>query len=80
MEIQTATRFFLWCTIIDGGLLLFWTGACLLAPDRVYRIQNRFFPMPRATYNTVMYVFIGAFKLLVIVFNVTPLLALLIVG
>jgi len=80
MDIQTLTSFFMWCTIMNGALLLLWTTFCISAPDLVYRAQSRWFPIPRETFNVVMYSFIGVFKIVFIVFNVVPYLALLIVG
>jgi len=53
MDIQKITDFFMWCTIINGGLLLLWTTISLLAPDLVYRKQNKWFPMPRETFTVV---------------------------
>ena len=80
MDLQTATAFFVWCTIINGGLLALWTAMCMLAPDLVYRTQNRWFPLPRETFNIVMYAFLGIFKIAFLVFNLVPLVALLIVA
>lgn len=70
----------MWCTIINGALLIFWTVLCLGSPDLVYRTQNRWFPLPRDTFNMAMYSFLGLFKIVFIVFNLVPWVALLIVG
>jgi hypothetical protein len=78
MDLSNMISFLLWCTIINGGLLLLWTGAFMVAPEWVYRTQHRFFPIPRQTFNVVMYAFLGAFKIFVLVFHVVPLAALLI--
>ena len=80
MDIQTLTQFFMWCTIINGALLLLWTTIRLLAPDFVYRTQNKWFPMPRETFTVVFYSFLGLFKIVFLVFNLVPYVALLIVG
>lgn len=80
MDIQTLTTFFMWCTIINGGLLLFWTAMLMSAPDLVYRMQSRWFPIPRQTFDVVIYAFLGLFKIVVLVFNLVPWVALLIVG
>jgi hypothetical protein len=80
MDIQALTRFFMWCTIVNGALLLFWAAMCLLASDLVYRTQHKWFPIPRETFNVVMYSFLGMFKIVFLVFNVVPYVALLIVG
>lgn len=80
MDIQTLTSFFMWCTIINGGLLLLWALAHLIAPDLVYRTQKIWFPIPKETFTLVFYSFIGLFKIFVMIFNLVPYLALLIIG
>jgi len=80
MDIETLRTFLMWCTIIDGALLAFWIAICVLAPDLVYRTQNKWFPLPRETFNVVMYSFLGLFKIGFLLFNVVPYVALLIVG
>jgi len=80
MAIGTLTTFFMWCTIINGALLFFWVTMCMVAPDLVYRTQKIWFPIPRETYNVVMYSFLGFFKIVFLIFNVVPCLALLIIG
>jgi len=80
MDIQTLTMFFMWCTIINGGILVLWTMFFVFAPDLVYGIQNKWLPIPRETYNVVIYAFLGLFKVLFLIFNVVPYVALLIAG
>ena len=80
MDIQQLTTFFMWCTIINGGLLIFWTIIFMTAPNLVYRTQSKWFPIPRETFNVVMYSFIGLFKILFLVFNVVPYFAVLIIA
>jgi hypothetical protein len=70
----------MWCTVINGALLLLWTTMFILAPDLVYRTQSIWFPIPRETFNVVFYAFLGLFKIVFLVFNVVPYVALLIVG
>ena len=80
MDIQTLTNLFMWCTILNGSLLLLWTTMCTFAPDLVYRMQRKWFPIPRETYNVIIYSFLGLFKMVFLVFNLVPYLALLIIG
>ena len=80
MGIPTLTTFFMWCTIINGGLLVLWIMVYLLAPDLVYRTQSKWFPIPRETFNVVIYSFLGFFKIVFLFFNVVPYVVLLIVG
>ena len=80
MDIQTLTAFFMWCTIINGSILILWSVFCVFTPDLVYRIQSKWFPIPRETFDVIIYSFLGLFKIFFLVFNVAPYLALLIVG
>ena len=79
MDIQTLIRFFMWCTLMNGALLVVWTIMCLFALDWVYRTQRKWFPFPRETFNMVIYAFLGLFKIVFLVFNAVPYVALLIV-
>jgi len=80
MDIQTLTRFFMWCTIMNGALFLLSVTICMLAPNLVYLIQSKFFPIKRETFDVVIYSFLGLFKIVFIFFNVVPYVALLIIG
>ena len=80
MTIETLTNFFMWCTIINFGLLIYMSLFLIFAPNFVYRMQSRWFPLKRETFDIVVYAFIGLFKIFVIVFSLVPYLALLIVS
>lgn len=80
MNLPMLTNFFMWCTLINGGILLLWTGIYFLAPELLYRTQKRWFTGSRETFFMVMYCFVGLFKLLFLTFNVVPFIALLIIG
>ncbi len=79
MDIQSLTAFFMWCTVINGSLLVFWASMCIWAPELVYRTQSRWFPIPRETFRVLIYSFLGLFKILFLVFSAVPYAALLIV-
>ena len=80
MDIQTLTTFFMWCTIINTGFLLFLALIFMLAPNLVYRLQSIFINITRETFDIVFYSFIGFLKIIVLVFNLVPWIALLIIG
>ncbi|ALC16314.1 hypothetical protein DSOUD_1535 [Desulfuromonas soudanensis] len=80
MDIRTLTSFFLWCSIINGSILILWIGFCVFAPDLVYRTQRIWFPIPRETFDVLMYGFLGLFKIFFLTFNLVPYLALLIIA
>lgn len=80
MDLQTLRQFFMWCTILTGGLYVATAIVCVFATGWIYRIQSRWFPMPRETFTVVLYAFVGFFKILFLVFVFVPWIALLIVG
>ena len=80
MSIQILTTFFMWCTIISGGILAVWTIFLVFAPDFAYRTQSKLLPISREAYNVVIYSSLAVFRILFVVFNLVPFVALLIVG
>jgi hypothetical protein len=80
MDIPTLKSFFMWCTIINVGLLLFWTLMYFVAKDLVYRIQSKIFPLQKETFTVVFYCFLGLYKIFVMIFNIVPFIALSIIG
>ncbi|ABA89797.1 hypothetical protein Pcar_2559 [Syntrophotalea carbinolica DSM 2380] len=76
MTVSIVREFFMWCTIINGILLIFSALMCAFAGDWIYRLHGRLFSLPRESFNVVLYAFIGVFKIFFIVFNLVPYLAL----
>lgn len=80
MDIEMLTRFFMWCSILNTSLLAVSFLILAFAGDWVYRIHGKWFTMPRETFNVVLYSFVGVYKIIVIVFNIIPWMALAIIG
>jgi hypothetical protein len=76
MEITTLIEFFKWCTILNGALLLWVSFWVMAAPDQMYRWQGLWMKLPREQYDPVMFGLVGLFKILFLVFNLFPLIAL----
>ncbi len=80
MDIPAIRAFFMWCTIMNGGLLILSSLIFACAGDWVYRMHSRWFPISKDAFNVAIYSGIGLFKIAVIVFNLVPYLALAIIG
>jgi len=80
MNMTAIRSFFLWCTVVNAGLFFLAFLVCTLAGGWVYRMHSRCFPMPRETFNVVLYLLFGLYKLAIMVFNVVPYVALVILG
>ena len=76
MSIATLRAFFMWCTIVNGAVLVFSAVMCTFASGFIYRVHSRWYSIPRPTFTVVLYAFLGVYKLLFITFNVVPLVAL----
>ncbi|MDD5728628.1 MAG: hypothetical protein PHV59_08700 [Victivallales bacterium] len=76
MDIQILLRFFLWCTVIDGVLLVLGCGMGMFFQDFVYRIHHKWFNISREHFSLTVYVVIGMFKVFFLFFNLVPCLAL----
>ena len=80
MGINEIRDVLMWCTVINAGLLTFWFALFALAGDWIYRFHGKWFRMSRDAFNVAHYSGMGLLKLAIIVFNLVPYVALLIVG
>jgi len=76
MSVEILTRFLMWCTVLNGSLLLLWTVMSITVPDTVYRMQSKWFDITRQQHNVAMYWYLGFFKIFFLVFNLIPYIAL----
>lgn len=80
MGIDTLTTFFMWCTIINGGLYISCVALVMFSPDFGYRIHKKLFSISRETFDMVVYACLGFLKIIFLAFNLVPYVALLIIG
>ena len=80
MEIQVVTAFFMWCTVLNFGLLILSSVICICGGGWAYRIHSKWFSISREAFNVAMYSFLGLYKVLIFVFGLIPYVALRIVG
>lgn len=71
-----ALHFLIWCTVIDYAILFIWFGAFVFVHDRLYRMHSRWFKVSVETFDAIHYGGLAVFKLLILVFNLVPLIAL----
>jgi hypothetical protein len=80
MDVDTLRGFFMWCTILNGALLIFSALICAFGGDWIYRMHGALFSMPRDAFNVVLYAFVGLYKILFLIFSLVPFVALVIIG
>lgn len=79
MDIEKWICFFMWCTIINAIVMAFGITASVLVPDMAYHIQGQLFHISRERIDLSVYLFFAGYKILWLVFNLVPLMALLVV-
>lgn len=70
----------MWCTIINAALFILSAIMIMSTQNFVYSVHNKLFSIPREAFNVTIYSFLGLYKIAIIVFNLVPWLALLIIG
>ncbi len=69
-----------WCAAINFGLLIVWFVGFLVARDWIRRLHGKIFKFSEESFDAIHYAGMAIFKLLIVVFNLVPYIALLIVG
>ncbi len=80
MSTELIGRFLMWCTIINTAMLILSFTLMAAAGSLAYRLHGRFFPMPRETFNVVIYTLLGMYKIIILAFNIIPWIAISIIG
>ena len=76
MNIEQLIECFKWMSIINIGILLFSTFAVLTMKSLVLRMHSKLFGITEAKVSELVYAYLGMFKVLIIVFNIVPFIAL----
>ena len=71
--------FFMWCTVINSAILLWWWLAFAWMHDWVFKMHTRWYDLTKEKFDAIQYLVIGLLKIAIIVFNLVPYLALLII-
>ena len=73
---ENIRKFLGWCSMINIGILIYWILAITLGNEFVFHIHTWWFDIPADRFDEIHYTMMGYFKLMVILFNVTPYLIL----
>jgi hypothetical protein len=79
MFTDTFREFFMWCTIINGGILILTSLIYIFAQQSIYSMHKKWFSISREEFNIAIYSFMGLYKIFFIIFNLVPYIALLII-
>lgn len=76
MTLEILKHFLLWCTIINYAILLLWFGMSTFARHFICRLHSRWFKLSAEQFSALHYGGISIYKILVLLFNLVPLIAL----
>lgn len=80
MNLELLKEFFGWMTVINLGLFIFSAIMCMAAKGFIQRIHGKLFGLGAESINAFLYGYIGVYKIVFIVFNLVPWLALVIMS
>lgn len=80
MNIQMVRNAFLWCAIINYGVLLVWFLFLVAGPLWRYQIWNGMFHLSVEQFGAINIAGLMLYKIGIILFNIVPWIALHIVG
>jgi len=80
MSIEMLRSVLGWCAVINYGVLLLWFLFFMSAHDWMHRFHSRWFRLPVEQFDTIHYAAMAIYKVGIILFNLVPYVALLIVA
>jgi len=80
MTIEQVTSFLGWATLINIVFLALLTVSLIIAQEFVAKTHAKLFSMDQATLKSQYFHFLSNYKLLIMVFNLAPYLALRIIA
>jgi hypothetical protein len=76
MPLDTLSALLGWCLLINLGMYLVTVVAVAYGRRLILRLHGARFGLDPGTLPTILYGFVGLYKLLIIVFNLAPWLAI----
>jgi hypothetical protein len=80
MNLETARSFFLWCTVINYGVLLWWALLFMFAHDAMLRLWGKWVRVSAAEFDILNIAGITLYKVGVFLFNLVPCISLYIIS
>ncbi|MBU3006072.1 DUF6868 family protein [Paraglaciecola arctica] len=76
MFIEQLLSFFAWCTLLNYSVLIIWFFIFKLGHDWLHLLHGKWFDLNEQQFDLINYCGMGLFKLLILVFNLAPWIAL----
>ena len=80
MNLALARDVLLWCTVINYGVLLCWFLVFVFAQDWMFGLHGRWFHIRPEQFDAIHYAAMAIYKIGILLLNLVPYVALLIVA
>ena len=80
MTLDIITDFFKWCSIFNGLIIIISLIIFIFTSDFSYNNNKRLFGGSKEEFKKTIYTVLLCYKMIVIVFNIVPYIALLIIN
>lgn len=80
MNAEIVQEFLLWCLLLNLGIYTFSAIASIVLRNFMARTHGKMFGISEETAYNAIYTYLAAYKLLIIVFNFVPWLAMVIIA
>ena len=80
MNVDFVRDVFLWCTVINYGMLIFWALMFIIAREWMYQLHGRWFRLSTDQFDAIHYAGMAIYKIGIFLFCLVPYVALLIVS
>lgn len=76
MRYQNIKRFFMWNSIVNICILTFYCLIIIGAKNYLYAMHSKLFSLDKESFAQLVYLFLGLYKIIIVVFNLIPFLVL----
>jgi hypothetical protein len=76
MNIELLIKTLGWLSVINYSVLVVWFLALLFARQLIYKLHKKLFDISSENFDLVHYCLIGGYKLFILVFFISPYIAL----
>lgn len=76
MNMKLLSEFLLGCTLVNIFLLLIMFSVMVWGRAYIHRLHGRWFKLSPESFDSALYLILGIYKILVLVFNLVPWLVL----
>ena len=79
MNLDQLTELFKWMSIINICILTLSTVLIILLKNIMYKMHGKLFGIEKENLALVSYQYLGMYKIIILVFNITPYISLLLI-